>query len=255
MNARARAEVSWGETRSAAAPVIAIVDDHRLIAVLLMDLLRSAGYTVVDAYRPTADGIVAALGELHPTLTFLDHELGPAGSGIALVEAAKRHGATIALTASEDRLVHARYLESGADGVLSKTRGPSEILAIVELALAGEPITTDPVRQQLLTELRMARSRRHSRWRPLNLLTEREIETLRALCLGQSAGAIAEDWVVSIATVRSHIRSILMKFGVSSQLAAVALAHKSGWFDDDRGILNLDDASRRPTEEHASDTA
>ena len=101
----------------------------------------------------------------------------------------------------------------------------------------------------------MARSRRHSQWRPLNLLTEREIETLRALCLGQSAGAIAEDWVVSIATVRSHIRSILMKFGVSSQLAAVALAHTSGWFDDDRGILNLDDASRRPTEEHASDTA
>lgn len=253
--ARARARASWGESQDSDAKIIAIVDDHRLMATLLIDLLESAGYTVVDAYRPTPEGIIAALAELRPVLTFLDHELGSAGYGLGLIEGAKRHGVVVVLTASDDRLVYARYLESGADGCLSKTRGPSEILAVVELALAGEPITTDANRQQLLTELRMARARHHRELRPLERLTHREVETLRALCRGDTAGAIAEQWVVSIATVRSHIRSILMKFGVSSQLAAVALANRSGWFEDESGILNLDDAPQGPSTDHTSETA
>jgi len=34
---------------------------------------------------------------------------------------------------------------------------------------------------------------------------------------------------VSLTTVRSQIRSVLMKLGVNSQLAAVALARRQGW--------------------------
>jgi DNA-binding NarL/FixJ family response regulator len=36
---------------------------------------------------------------------------------------------------------------------------------------------------------------------------------------------------VSVATVRSQVRAILLKLGVNSQLAAVAAARQSGWFD------------------------
>lgn len=46
---------------------------------------------------------------------------------------------------------------------------------------------------------------------------------------GWTAGAIARDRVVSTATVRSQIRSILNKLGVSSQLAAVAMARAADW--------------------------
>lgn len=228
-NAWARAAASWIEPAAGGDPAIAIVDDHRLVAALLQNMLESAGYTVVDAYRPTPAAIVEELGRVRPRLTFLDHDLGPAGYGIGLVESAKRHGVAVALTASDDRLVHAAYLEAGADGAVPKTLGPSEILATVELALAGEAITTDAVRHQLLTELRMARSRRLQGRRPFESLTQREAEALRALCHGEVAASIAEDWVVSLATVRSHIRSILMKLGVSSQLEAVAMANRAGW--------------------------
>jgi DNA-binding NarL/FixJ family response regulator len=46
---------------------------------------------------------------------------------------------------------------------------------------------------------------------------------------GESVTEISREAYVSVPTVRSQIRSILVKLGVSSQLAAVVLAYRSGW--------------------------
>jgi two-component system, NarL family, nitrate/nitrite response regulator NarL len=58
----------------------------------------------------------------------------------------------------------------------------------------------------------------------LLLLTRSERRVLHHLSAGWTATEIAESLVLSISTVRSHIRSILRKLEVSSQLAAVAIA-------------------------------
>jgi DNA-binding CsgD family transcriptional regulator len=55
-------------------------------------------------------------------------------------------------------------------------------------------------------------------------LTKSERRVLYHLTTGATAIEIAENLVLSLATVRSHIRSILRKLEVSSQLAAVAIA-------------------------------
>jgi DNA-binding CsgD family transcriptional regulator len=65
-------------------------------------------------------------------------------------------------------------------------------------------------------------------WDALMRLTSSERRVLFYLTTGTSPRDIAEDLVVSLTTVRSHIRSILRKLGVRSQLAAVALANGSG---------------------------
>ncbi len=74
---------------------------------------------------------------------------------------------------------------------------------------------------------------RHSPGMPLPLqsllqLTSSERRVLFYLTGGRSAQEIAENSVISLATVRSHIRSILRKLGVRSQLAAVAMANRRG---------------------------
>jgi len=58
-------------------------------------------------------------------------------------------------------------------------------------------------------------------------LTTRESEVLDLLMCGYSAGEMAGQFVVSLPTIRTHIRAILQKLGVSSQLAAVAMACRS----------------------------
>jgi two-component system, NarL family, nitrate/nitrite response regulator NarL len=60
-------------------------------------------------------------------------------------------------------------------------------------------------------------------------LTRREEEVLSALMRGAKAREICAQSFVSMPTVRSQIRSILTKLGVTSQLAAVALAYQTGW--------------------------
>jgi len=72
-------------------------------------------------------------------------------------------------------------------------------------------------------EQALIRSRRGIR------LTPKEEEVLTDLMAGRTAKAISRAHGVSEATVRTHIRSVLTKFGVSSQLAAVALARDLGF--------------------------
>ena len=60
-------------------------------------------------------------------------------------------------------------------------------------------------------------------------LSARERQVLSALMRGETARDISRQSFVSLPTVRSQIRSILIKLGVSSQLAAVVLAYRSGW--------------------------
>ena len=56
-------------------------------------------------------------------------------------------------------------------------------------------------------------------------------DALRSIAHGLSVQDIAADWVVSEATVRTHVQGVLAKLGVRSQLAAVAAARRSGWFE------------------------
>ena len=73
-------------------------------------------------------------------------------------------------------------------------------------------------------------------------LSPREQEVLLAMMRGRMARDICKQYYVSLATVRSQIHSILSKLGVSSQLAAVALAYQSGW-PEDKDRLSEDSVS------------
>ena len=60
-------------------------------------------------------------------------------------------------------------------------------------------------------------------------LTPKETQVLADLMAGRNAKSIARSSGLSEATVRTHIRSVLAKFGVNSQLAAVVLARDLGF--------------------------
>jgi DNA-binding NarL/FixJ family response regulator len=74
-------------------------------------------------------------------------------------------------------------------------------------------------------------------------LSRRERQVLSALMRGETARDISRQSFVSLPTVRSQIRSILVKLGVSSQLGAVVLAYRSGW-NGERGTGSPDEPDR-----------
>jgi len=81
-------------------------------------------------------------------------------------------------------------------------------------------------RQQLIeTHLRQM-DRGRSLGRQLGTLSARERAVLERLARGRRAQSIADEFVVSVTTVRTQIRSILGKLDVGSQLEAVSLFHE-----------------------------
>lgn len=63
--------------------------------------------------------------------------------------------------------------------------------------------------------------------RRFEALTRRERQVLAALVAGHTAADIARHEHLSMPTVRSHIKAVLAKLDSSSQVAAIALTHRS----------------------------
>ena len=215
---------------------VAIVEDHLLFAEALEVALALQGH---DVHRlPVTDAslssgqLLAGLLRLRPRVVLLD--LGPAGSGTRLVEPLTQSAvAVVVLTGNTDRARWGECIRYGARTVLPKTAPLNTILATIRLIGEGRPVLSREERDSLLTSFHEEkRTLQELRWR-LDTLTTREREILGHLMEGRAVREIARRSYVSEATVRTQVKSILAKLEVSSQLAAVGLAHEAGWRPSD----------------------
>lgn len=226
----------WGgRERAAAGGVTAtrvlIVDDHALLADGLCLELSAVGFAPEAISGPTLDAILEYAGEWHPDVVLLDLQLGEGvGSGLHLVDRLTELGAAVVvLTGSNDSLLHAACVEAGAVGILMKTSSLASVCEMVGRAARGERLMPMPQREEMLDELSVSRRRDRGRDDLFGRMTPRERDVLWQLMQGRTAQEIATASFVSLATVRTQIRSILQKLGASTQLAAVALAYQWGW--------------------------
>jgi two-component system nitrate/nitrite response regulator NarL len=213
-----------------------IIDDHGVLADGLAMALQAEGLPAKVHVPTSAEGILAAVAEERPRLVLLDLDLGlERGSGADLVAPLRDLGPSVlVLTGSTDRLVHARCLEAGAAGVASKAESFERLLDSVRRTAQGQLAMGRLQREELLDELRRHRADRSDRLAPFERLSPKEASVLLALAEGRSAEAIARASFVSLPTVRTQIRGILVKLGVSSQLAAVGMALERGWLEEMR---------------------
>lgn len=214
---------------------VLIVEDHTLFAESLELALSMEGYDVrrppVTRNGATQSSLLATVVRLHPRIVLLDLDLGPLGDGVRLIGPLARTGTMLAIvTGSTDRARWGECLRYGARAVLTKAQPLNEILATVRRLNEGLPVMDRTEREALLQEWHETRHEKQASRQRLQRLTNREREVLARLCEGKTVHEIAHDSVVSEATVRTQVKSILAKLEVSSQLAAVGLAHSVGWY-------------------------
>ena len=217
---------------------VLIVEDHHLLADGLASAFCRAGLTARVLYPHGGADVLARVRELRPSLVLLDVDLGmPDGDADAAVPGIVDAAVDVALlTGSRDRDAIARCLEAGALTMISKAETLDRVIEVVQRLLNGGPPPGREERNALVAERRERELRRARRLAPFAKLSPREAHVLRALADGRSVETVAVESYVSVATVRSQVRSILLKLDVNSQLAAVAVARQTGWLDGADGV-------------------
>ena len=121
-----------------------------------------------------------------------------------------------------------RALRAGASGFLLKDTPLDDLVVAIRLVAQGEALLAPSVTRRVIEEF--ARRPAHTgAGVPLPELTERERDVLRAVVRGLSNAEIAQEFVVSGATVKTHIRSMLRKLGLRDRTQLVIAAYESGF--------------------------
>lgn len=213
-----------------AATRVLLVEDHLLLAQSVAAALAGDGF---DVRRPDGldrQSVLDAAAGHRAQIVLLDLVLDGAGTTLSYIGPLQELGGSVViLTGETDRVRLAECVEAGAIGVVGKHQPFEDLVASVREVAELRSLLTPAQREDLLGELRRQRADDLERLAPFVRLSSREGEVLGALMQGVSAEAIARRDYVSIATVRSQIRAVLSKLGVSSQLAAVALARERRW--------------------------
>ena len=207
---------------------VLVVDDHHLVATSLVLGLRAEGVAARHEAPTGAAAVLTAAGP-GPGLALLDLDLGRDEQrrpidGVALVAPLRAAGwRVLVLSGSTDRTRIGAALAEGAVAAVPKAAPFPQLLAAVRATIAGREVMPAARRRELVELHARRRDEDAELTGRLGRLTPREREVLAHLAAGRRAQAVADAFVVSLATVRTQIRSIFAKLEVSSQIEAVAL--------------------------------
>lgn len=213
---------------------VLIVEDHALFAESLELALSLEGY---DVRRPpsgdqtvTAPQLMQFVLRWRPRVVLLDLDLAGLGDGARLINPIAQSGANVVVvTSSEDEARWGECIRNGARKTLSKTGPLSDIFSTVRRITQGLPVLDRAERERLLQVWLRERGHQRLAREHLDRLTRREAQVLGHLMSGRPVREIAQLDIVSEATVRTQVKSVLAKLEVTSQLAAVGLAFELGW--------------------------
>src|SRR6266516_5470300 len=203
---------------------ILIVDYHPLTRSALSALLGQNGFNGVGEVADGEEAIEQARS-LNPDLILLDLSM-PGMNGLEalpkLREAAP-DSEVVVLTASgtEDNLLGA--IRGGAAGYLLKSEPPERIVEFLRGVARGEAALSGAVARRLLEQVREGGGR-DAGGVPDSIaaaLSAREVEVLLLLDERLDTDEIAKRLFISEHTVRSHVKSVLAKLGVSSRREAI----------------------------------
>jgi len=201
---------------------ILIVDDHPITRDALAALLTQHDFSVVGEAADGEEAIELAR-RLRPQLVLLDLSM-PGLDGLQAlprIRDAAPECEVVVLTASgtEENLLSA--IRGGAAGYLLKSEPPERLVEFLRGVAHGEAALSGEVARRLLEQVREGGIRSGVPDEIAASLSARELEVLLLLDEHLGTDEIAARLYISEHTVRSHVKSLLRKLGVSSRREAL----------------------------------
>ena len=198
------------------------VDDHEIVRQGMSFLFLP--YEDIEVVGVAHDGEEALrlCAELRPDVILMDM-LMPGLDGVAATQAVRQQYPQVqvlALTSFYDEDLVRRAMQAGAIGYLLKGVPIVELAQAIRAAHAGRPTLAVEAMQALVEATQPGRKLGDD-------LSQREREVLALVVEGLSNDEIAEQLMISPATVKSHVRHIYAKLLVANRAEAAALAVKN----------------------------
>jgi NarL family two-component system response regulator LiaR len=216
---------------------VLLADDHVVLREGTRELLEREGDIEVVAEAGDGEEAVRLTSQWSPDVAIMDIAM-PKLNGIEATRQIKNvHPGTAVLVLSaydDDQYVFA-LLEGGAAGYLLKNVRADELVRAVRAVHAGESVLHPTITRKVLDRFASPEPE-PAQEDVLDHLSERELEVLTLASRGMTNQEIADELVLSIRTVQTHLSNIFSKMEVGSRTEAVIQALKKGW-------LTLEDTS------------
>jgi DNA-binding NarL/FixJ family response regulator len=209
---------------------VLICDDQALVRSGFRAILETRPDLEVVGEAENGVEAVALAGRRSPDVILMDIRM-PIVDGVEATRQLVAKGSParvlILTTFDLDEYVHAA-IRAGASGFLLKDVKPADLVHAIKVVAAGDALLAPTVTRRLLERFATTLPVGDHTGRALAELTTRETEVLRLLAAGLSNAEIAAKLVLSEATVKTHISSILRKLKLRDRVQAVILAYETG---------------------------
>jgi DNA-binding NarL/FixJ family response regulator len=205
--------------------LIFIADDHILVAKGISCLLEQIGFCNIKTFM-NGNEVIMAFNSQTPDLVFLDVYM-PECDGISALKTIRQKGfkiPIIMLSMTSDKKYIDASMEFGANAYLHKSCDIQDISnALLEIK-RGNKYISDTFEH---TSSQVTKTSINGEFYLKERLTKREDEILLKYCDGLNTAEIAQQLFLSTATVDTHKKNIMQKFGVNSLSKMIAIALKN----------------------------
>jgi DNA-binding NarL/FixJ family response regulator len=209
---------------------VVIADDQALVRGGFRMILEAKEDMEVVGEAGDGAEAVELVERLQPDVVLMDVRM-PDVDGIEatrhIVASGSSSRIVILTTYDVDEYVFAA-LRAGASGFLLKDVRPPELTEAIRVVARGDALLAPGVTRRLLDRFAGALPDSTARPSDLDELTEREVEVLRFVALALSNAEIASRLVLTEATVKTHVSSVLRKLGLRDRVQAVVFAYDVG---------------------------
>lgn len=205
---------------------VLLADDHSIVRAGLRSLIEDNGEMEVVVEAADGQEAIREALKAEPDVAVIDISM-PGMDGLEVINQlqAKLPALPIlVLTMHEEEQYVVRSISSGARGYMTKRSAPEQLVkAIQQLHEGGRYLSAEAAE---LLALRVARG--ESGQSPLDSLSNREVQVLRALALGQTNREIAENYHISVKTVDTYRFRLLKKLGLRNNADLSRFAIQTG---------------------------
>ncbi len=198
---------------------ILTVDDHPIVREGIASIIQGEEDMVIVGEASNGREAVEVFRQKRPDVTLMDLQM-PNVNGIdtiAAIRSGHPEARIVVLTTYEGDALARRALKAGVAGYLLKDMIRTELLQAIRAVDSGRRYIPHRIAADLAEHYAE------------DDLSDREVQVLRAVARGMSNKIIASHLSISEATVKAHIKNVMLKLGASDRTHAVNIAMTRGF--------------------------